>query len=285
MTDTVLDIQPYPYEETLSHKPSPFMLLDGINPLVSAAMPLILLLIKLKDSQTVQQGINQLRREVVAEIIAFTNRAHDLQCSPRLILAARYCLCTALDEVILSTSWGNAGTWANQTLLSTIQKETWGGERFFIILEEMAKAAKENLPLLELQYILLSLGFEGKYFDQEQTIRDEIRHRLFHVIMQYREEPHKALSPSFSAVKPIIEIKQRWLTKWKLTGMSAAILMAFTLVMNFATYLSARQILNELTDVTIPAFSQDTKPIKNTTEKPARHYHSYHHYRDFSGYQ
>jgi type VI secretion system protein ImpK len=281
MTNIALTADPY-QQATLSHQAAPFIVADGINSLVSAAIPLLLLMIKLKETQLPQQQINTLRRQVLEEIIAFTNRAHTLECSPRLILAARYCLCTALDEVILSTSWGGQGNWANQTLLSTVQKETWGGERFFIILDEMTKAPQENLNLLELLYIILSLGFEGKYYSQEQSVRDDIRHRLFGLIMQYREEPQKLLSPSLANMQPAISLAKGWLNNWKITVISIAVLILFYFIGNFATYLNSRQILHDVTSVTIPSFTGQAAAV----EKPPKHHrYNRHNKHDFSRYQ
>lgn len=260
------------------YAPSPSISLGGLNPLVAAAMPLLLLLIKFKNLQN-HNNVTDLRQRVIEEIRAFEARAKALQCSPRLILAARYCICTALDEIVLLTSWGSDSIWSQQTLLSTIHRETWGGERFFIILEKMAEEPKQNLPLLELLYIILSLGFEGKYYNEEKTVREEIRHRLFRLIMLHREEPNRKLSPSLKTVsKGKIEIKPL-IPKWKIAAGTAAILFTLALVFNIATYFAGRKILQELIDIdqltstliTAPAVPANKSVVKHTKNNHQHH--------------
>lgn len=265
-TDTTLLTSKTHTNYISSHTPTPFISLSGVNPLVAAAMPLILLLIKFKETPS-HKDVGSLRRQVISEIAAFEAAAKAAQCSPRLILAARYCLCTALDEVVLLTPWGNDSVWAQQTLLSIIQKETWGGERFFIILEKMAEEPKQNLPLLELIYILLSLGFEGKYYNHEKAVRDEIRHRLFRLIMMHREDPHRKLSPSLTILEKVDSTDTRRTPKWKIAAVTIGSLLALGLLFNIATYFSDRKTLQELNDInqqipglTVP--SQNTHKVK-----------------------
>ena len=113
----------------------------GINPLITAAMPLLLLLIQIKNLSSCHDPL-ALRNQAMREINLFEEQTKSTPCTPRTILAARYCLCTALDEFALATEWGGNGVWAQQSLLSLVHKKTWGGERFFIILEKMADEEK-----------------------------------------------------------------------------------------------------------------------------------------------
>ena len=97
----------------------------------------------------------------------------------KVVLAAQYCLCAALDEAIMSTEWGRSTKWSSRTLLETFYHETFGGERFYTILENMIKTPQETSDLLELQYFLLSLGFKGVYFDKDPLILEAIRQSVF----------------------------------------------------------------------------------------------------------
>jgi type VI secretion system protein ImpK len=261
------------------HLPAPFIALGGLNPLVAAAMPLLLLLIKFKNTPT-HDNVAELRRQVIGEISAFETRAKTAQCSSRLILAARYCLCTALDEAVLLTPWGSDSVWAQQSLLSIIQKETWGGERFFIILEKMAEEPRQNLSLLELLYLVLSLGFEGKYYNEEKTVREDIRHRLFRLIMLHREEPQLQLSPSLKILQEAQTAAPPLIPKWKIAAATAGLLFLLAVIFNVATYFSARKTLQELADIgqlaptliTPAATSAPTKKLPGKTPpKPVHH--------------
>jgi type IV/VI secretion system ImpK/VasF family protein len=251
------------------HPMAAFTHLHGLNPLVSAALPLLLLMIKFKQAYGRPQQINELRGQLIAETNAFVERAKILQCAPRHILAARYCLCTALDETILATSWGNQSDWAQQTLLSIVQKETWGGERFFVILEEMVKLPQENLSILELIYLILSFGFEGKYYTQTQALRDEIRNRLFYMISAYREEPIKNLSPSIKIeLQPKKAVLNPYSSPGKVAGITFALLLGLGVIFNIATYLSGRNILRQLAEINQSASIITTPDISKNTKTP-----------------
>ena len=55
------------------------------------------------------------------------------------IVAARYALCTLIDETATSTPWGASGAWAQRGLLALFHGETGGGEKFFQLLARLAE--------------------------------------------------------------------------------------------------------------------------------------------------
>ena len=55
-----------------------------------------------------------------------------------IVLAARYVLCAALDEAVLSTPWGAQSEWAQHPLLVALHREAWGGEKFFEMLDRIS---------------------------------------------------------------------------------------------------------------------------------------------------
>ncbi len=254
------------------------------NPLLEAAFPLILLFLQLKSIET-EIDINRLRRNIMTEINIFVNQAKAAQCSDQLTLAARYCLCTALDESISLTPWGSKSGWSQQSLLSLIHRETWGGERFFIILEKMAVEPKKNLPLLELLYLLLALGFEGKYYDQDSTMRENLQHRLYQLIIAFHPEAVKNLSPSLDIIKNchIEKATKNYYLRF-FWGILAGIL-GIGLMFNTLLYWKASPFLQDLKDInraqsafSFPIGSPEVfHQFKNKT-KPYLHVKHHHHY-------
>ena len=160
-----------------------------INPLVSAASPLFAIASTLKNT-IAMPDLAQLYQDLCHEIKAFENKAQTHNYRSHIILAARYALCSLLDEIILSTSWGNKSIWQTQNLLATFQRESWGGERFFVILERSCEDPAIHIDLLELLYITLSLGYEGKYQHLERSHQQlsETMDSLYDVIQQQRGE-------------------------------------------------------------------------------------------------
>lgn len=219
--------------------------LTGLNSLITAAMPLLLLMGNLKTAAT-HSDVPALQQQVISELANFEEKAKEAGCSPRMILAARYCLCTALDEVVLCTDWGSQSIWGQQTLLSLIHKETWGGERFFIILEKMAEEGKQNLEFLELIYLILALGYEGKYYNHDRMVRDEIRHNLFRIIQSHRGNQNPLISPSLSLDAAVYPTKLRYFPSWLIGCLCLSVLAILWLGFNFQTYQSSKETTKAL---------------------------------------
>jgi type VI secretion system protein ImpK len=163
----------------------------GINPLIAAAMPLLSFA---SEAERINHPDAQmLAHELTHEIRAFENAAHKNDYRSQMILAARYLLCAFLDEFIqLHQPQLN---WQEHSLLKTYQDESWGGERFFVILQRSFEDPGIYIDLLELGYICLSLGYKGKYTQQNQ-LRDlgVFIDQLYQIIEQQRGEQQPVLT-------------------------------------------------------------------------------------------
>jgi type VI secretion system protein ImpK len=172
----------------------------GLNPLINAASLPLLDIIHLRATKEVD--LESLRSKLEAEIRGFNAQAAALGISESQVNAAQYLLCTALDECVTTSSIpGAQGEWQQKSLLSTFHKDTWGGEVFFDVLARTMEQPASRLYLLELIYLLLSLGFEGKYRLQNRgTLAIEaLRDQLFRQIRLLRGEPSPDLSKKLPA--------------------------------------------------------------------------------------
>src|SRR5271165_4759558 len=82
----------------------------GLNPLVSAAAPLLQLLARLRNTIN-QPDPGDLRERAVRAMRAFEQRARDAEVPLELLRPAHYALCASLDDVVLNTPWGSTGIW------------------------------------------------------------------------------------------------------------------------------------------------------------------------------
>ncbi len=135
----------------------------GANPLVAAAAPLLAAAIRIAGGRGRNPDPEQLRRGMVDEVRRFERNALATGLETRALRAARYALCATIDDLVLSTPWGAASTWSQQSLTSIFHTEVVGGDRFFDILEQMQKDLGHNGEVVELMYLCASLGFEGRY--------------------------------------------------------------------------------------------------------------------------
>jgi type VI secretion system protein ImpK len=187
----------------------------GGNPLLQAATPLLVLAGRLRSALS-HPDIGGLRRQTLAEIRRFEERARDAGVPSETVVAARYALCAALDEAVLSTPWGMQSEWAAQTLLVQLHREAWGGEKFFDMLERISNDPQRHIDLMELQYACIALGFSGKFqvLERGQARLDEIQHELFRKIRAFRGTPEPELSVHWRGVvdrrNPVIRYVPWW---------------------------------------------------------------------------
>jgi type VI secretion system protein ImpK len=211
------------------------------NQLIAIAMPILSILVSVKSAKTCSD-VEKLRGNIISLINQFESQGAEAGCSARIILAARYCLCTALDAAVLSTNWGINSTWAGKSLLAILHNETWGGERFYIILQRIAEESHSNIDFLELMYLILSLGFEGKFFN-DKAKRDEIRDELYSKIAAYRPNNTSMLLANEETQTKTILAKRYFLPVW--------IPIAFVLNLFFVVNFFYQYKLNALADQTM----------------------------------
>lgn len=173
----------------------PEMLGGGLNPLVQAASPLLLLAGQLRHTASATD-VAGLRRQVLDEIRRFEDRARTAAVPNEVVLAARYALCATLDEAVLATPWGAQSEWAQQTLLVLLHREAYGGQKFFDMLDRVSADPARHIDLIELQYLCLAVGFAGKYAiaDRGQAQLADIQQALYRRIRDHRGTPPEGLS-------------------------------------------------------------------------------------------
>ena len=199
---------------------------QGLNPLVNAASTLIAVFEKTKQSVS-HPDIAGLHQRLVNEIQRFEKQAQQLGIASEIILSARYILCTILDEAVLNTPWGCESAWHQRSLLSIFHNETSGGEKFYIILERLQQSPSENRDILELFYLVLSVGYEGKYrlsARGKQSI-ERIRAELFNIIRRNRGEYERALSPSWQGLGRMKNTMAHYIPLWVIASVASSILL------------------------------------------------------------
>jgi type VI secretion system protein ImpK len=206
------------------------MLGRGLNPLVRAASPLLILAGSLRGSVS-PMDVSGLRRHTLDEIHRFEERAREGGVPADIATASRYVLCAALDEAVLSTPWGAHSEWAQHPLLVTLHRETWGGEKFFEMLGRVSTNAAKYIDLMELQYLCLALGFAGKYqvMDRGHEQLAGVQQTLYRQIRSQRGKPDDELSLRWRGLEDKRNPVIRYVPWWVIAAAALAILaIAFT---------------------------------------------------------
>jgi type VI secretion system protein ImpK len=188
----------------------------GLNSLVAAACELLSEVVRLKHSQT-SEDLNGLNERLTANLKLFEVRALHSGVESSQVMAARYVLCSVMDEAVAITPWGCESEWSQMSLLSTLHNETSGGEKFFQLLDRLSKNPVKHLSMLELMYLCLALGFEGKYRVQPRGALEleGIRDSLYRQIRQLRGDVPRELSPHWQGLnnqrRNLVRIVPAWM--------------------------------------------------------------------------
>jgi type VI secretion system protein ImpK len=209
------------------------------NPIVRAANPLLLLAMQLRHSVAPPADVARLREQAVAEVHSFERYAQDAGIGTQTVMAARYVLCTMLDEAVNSSPWGELTGWAQKTLLVTFHGETYGGMKFFQILERLSLDFSRHLDLIELMYICLALGFGGRYLVEPGGLARlaDIQEDLYRRIRGLREAPAAELAPHWRGIEDRRNPLMRYVPLWVVAAAAAVVLLGVFLF--FYTKLNA----------------------------------------------
>ena len=219
--------------DVLSQLSDPEFDMRGVawNPLCDAATPLIGLVIRIRRL-TQHDDVPALYQAVRNHITAIMEEVSQLDYDAGMLKAYFYSLCLLVDEVVMGTPWGRSSEWSQDSLLNAFHQETWGGERFFIVMNNMIPEAARYQHVLEFMYQCLISGLKGKYGahpkgdDEIQKIIDQ----LHGLLRPLRGETPKRLTDPLTNVAPRnYRIKRVW-PLWAPWAMAAVVLtVAYTI--------------------------------------------------------
>jgi type VI secretion system protein ImpK len=232
----------------------PVTLGRGLNPLLASAATLLAVYQQTRHSAS-HRDVAGLHRSLVDGIRDFEQKGREQGVKSETLLAARYMLCSFLDEAVLNTPWGSESSWAQRTLLSAFHNETSGGEKCFLIIDRMRQSPVENLEFLEFSYVLLSLGFEGKYriHPRGREAIDQIKDELFALVRRYRGEYERSLSPSWQGLGTTKRSLVEHVPLWVLASVFAAVLLVSFSGFRYLLYNSATPVVYQLETLVHPA--------------------------------
>ncbi|MDI5983661.1 type IVB secretion system protein IcmH/DotU [Halomonas sp. M4R5S39] len=230
----------------------------ALNPLVEAAMPLLMLCCGLRGTRD-HADVAALHAETVRQVQVFEQVSAERGAAQESILAARYALCTFIDEVVMNTPWGANSLWPGRALLLTFHRDSAGGEKVFQMIERVLADRQPRRDLVEFFHVCLALGFQGQYrvTPGGEARLAELRERLYERIRQWREAPSDELSPAWRGVEDRRNRLVRTLPAW--------VCVALALVIGSAVYFTLHNWLN---GATAPVMAQLNEVRQATFESP-----------------
>lgn len=195
---------------------------SALNRLVGAATPILSLATRLRTAVS-PPNLEALRERIAQELRAMQERIAALDMPVEAKRAGSYAVCATIDDVISNTPWGS-GRWPRQAMVPLFFNEASGGERFFQLLTQYYRDPGRYGDLLELMYLCLSLGFEGRLRVAGGSAElHRIREGLYNTLRQRRDKASPDLSPRWRGIEAPHRPLTSFLPGWVVLVAAAAI--------------------------------------------------------------
>ena len=236
------------------------------NPLIEAAKPVFILVNAMRQT-TSQLSTDSLINKFSLLINRFEENAEKNGAKYDAIQAAKYCLCTFVDELAVRAGWADE-SWSKNSLLVSFYDETWGGERFFEIIQNLKQDPDKNIDLIEFVYLCLQFGYKGKYqvLPSGELEVDKIKRDLLSIIHTRRPDQTAKLFGHDPIVKDIVQKKQSKLSipLWVVGVLGAVIVGGGYLGMQWSLGDAFNTASTKVNSLKLPAVAPKQKEEKTT---------------------
>ena len=236
------------------------------NPLIEAAKPVFILVNAMRQT-TSQLSTDSLINKFSLLINRFEENAEKNGAKYDAIQAAKYCLCTFVDELAVRAGWADE-SWSKNSLLVSFYDETWGGERFFEIIQNLKQDPDKNIDLIEFVYLCLQFGYKGKYqvLPSGELEVDKIKRDLLSIIHTRRPDQTAKLFGHDPIVKNIVQKKQSKLSipLWVVGVLGAVIVGGGYLGMQWSLGDDFNTACTKVNSLKLPAVAPKQKEEKTT---------------------
>ncbi len=144
---------------------------------------------------------------------------------PERVNWVRFSVVAFVDEVVLNSNWAYRSSWMERPLQFDEFETTVAGDQFFDRLEGAREVDPETA---EIDFMILSLGFKGRYVGNEAELT-AVRRRLFKKFPPEAVLSVPQLTPEAyeTRVEGIEEVEDRWkVWQWVVIGGLAVLVLA-----------------------------------------------------------
>lgn len=142
---------------------------------------LFLIVIRMRESEDLGEPA-ALRKLINYYLDLFEKNCKTIGISNEAIFNAKYAIVALIDETVLSVPGVCKDYWLTRPLQLDLFGDNLAGEEFYNKLQKLEMNPEKNKDVLEIYYLCLSLGFEGKYklYNGEEriTIMEELGRKL-----------------------------------------------------------------------------------------------------------
>jgi type VI secretion system protein ImpK len=156
-----------------------------------------ILLIGVKIRETANLGQpDQLKRLLTAYFRDFERTCLSHGKPADSVEQAKYALAAFIDETIINSESNCREMWIEEPLQTAFFNDNLAGENFFKRLESLLPDLKRNLEVIEVFYLAMALGFQGRYRLSGPEVLPNVVRNLLKRIESVKGAPPKSISPS-----------------------------------------------------------------------------------------
>jgi len=168
---------------------------SNLHSLVGMVSPFISIVARVRKS-THLKDVEEFRNFCIEQIRQYEMRHFGLEDNSKMEFYASFGLCCVVDEFVANTPWGHEAKWGSRSMLMEFHKQELGGEVFFDLLDEMMRNPAENESVMEMFFVCLDLGYEGKYAGNQAEKRklNEVSEKCFKLLEALKDDTEYRLS-------------------------------------------------------------------------------------------
>ena len=143
----------------------------GAKDLPGLCTDLFLIVIRMREAEDLGDPAS-LRKLISYYLDLFEKNCKAIGITSEAISETKYALVALIDETVLSVPGICRDYWFTRPLQLDLFGDNIAGEEFYNKLQKMLLSIEKNKGVLEIYYICLSLGFEGRYklFNAEERV-------------------------------------------------------------------------------------------------------------------
>ncbi|MGI4721618.1 MAG: type IVB secretion system protein IcmH/DotU [Janthinobacterium lividum] len=166
------------------------------------------------------------------------------------VTAAKYAFCSAVDEIILRSTYEVREAWETRPLQLRVFGDQLAGEHFFHRLEDLRAKGAVHVEALEVFHMCLLLGFQGRYALDGRDKLDYLVARLGDEIARMRGRT-RGFAPHAERPDQVVNRLQSDLSLWMLG--------AVFMVAGLGAYLGFRTALSGETETALAQYNDLVK--------------------------
>ncbi len=185
----------------------------------------------------------QLRSRTLDALKRFERTARDAGYDNEVVQNAKFALVAFFDEAITGSSFAGKEAWAANSLQTELFGLNYAGEEFFRRLNDLRQRPQSNIPVLEVYYLCMVLGFKGKFLlDSPEVLRHLVEDTKADIVRARDQRFMQPLSPHAKPQENLGGVVRRDIPAWILAVSAGGLAFIVFLVLSWLVSGAAEKV-------------------------------------------